>query len=72
MHFGRYGLAAPGAQADDWQNDNNRNYDYSQPDDHRQAYPIHNLREGFHLSKIVNDRQTNNWIGFWQVWRLIA
>ncbi|MEQ1592008.1 MAG: hypothetical protein ABL892_06410 [Thiobacillaceae bacterium] len=51
------GFAAPGAQADGWQNGDNRNPGYNQPDDRRQLNPMHDLREGFRFSRMVNDRQ---------------
>jgi hypothetical protein len=51
------GLTAPGAQADGWRNDDDRDFGYSQQEERRQDNPMHSLREGFRFSRMVNDRQ---------------
>ena len=50
-------VTSPLAHANDWQDDNNRNNDYSESGDDRSAYPMERLREGFRFAQIVNDRQ---------------
>lgn len=52
------GVAAtsPLAHANDWQDDDNRNYGYSESEN-RAGYNMSQLREGFRYSRIVNDRQ---------------
>lgn len=50
------GFTAP-AHANDWQDDDDRNDRYSERDEARDAALIQMWREGFRLSKLVNDRQ---------------
>ena len=50
------GFTAP-AHANDWQDDDDRNDRYSERDEARDATLIQMWREGFRLSKLVNDRQ---------------
>ena len=45
------------AHANDWQDDDDRNDRYSERDEARDATLIQMWREGFRLSKLVNDRQ---------------
>lgn len=49
------GLTAP-AHANDWQDDNDRDYGYSEQQGSRGDF-MQQLREGFRFSQIVNDRQ---------------
>ena len=53
------GVAAtsPIAHANDWEDDDNRNYGYSESEDNRAGFSMSQLREGFRYSRIVNDRQ---------------
>lgn len=53
------GVAATGsiAYANDWDDDDNRNYGYSESEDNRAGFSMSQLREGFRYSRIVNDRQ---------------
>ena len=51
------GFTAPMAHANDWQDDDDRNDRYSEREDARDANLMQMWREGFRLSKLVNDRQ---------------
>ncbi len=71
MALATLGLAAASAQADGWQGDIYRNAPYGQPEYREPARPVpavvvpapqpgfamHEIREGFRLASIVNERQ---------------
>ena len=48
---------APGVQANDWDDDDNRDYGYSERENDRDANLMQKLRDGARYSKLVNDRQ---------------
>ncbi len=50
-------ITSPVAHANDWQDDDNRNSGYNQPQEEWNNFPIQQLREGFRFSKMINDRQ---------------
>lgn len=50
-------VMSPLAHANDWQDNDSRNYDYSEAENYREGSSRSQWREGFRYSRIVNDRQ---------------
>lgn len=50
-------IMSPLVHANDWQDNDTRNYGYGEAEDYREGFSRSQLREGFRYSRIVNDRQ---------------
>ena len=50
-------VLSPLAQANDWQDNDNRRYGYSEAENYREGFSRSQVRESLRYSRIVNDRQ---------------